>query len=100
MGYGSLQRVLYAETNIYYSAQEPSARRPASRPVRDEAPAQSDTFQKRPNLLDSQRRTTTGTRFAAYNLDPTLTEFSQILTELYSVLPNALSPPTLVPAAG
>jgi primosomal protein N' len=33
-------------------------------------------------------------------LDPTLTEFSQILTELYSVLPNALSPPTLVPAAG
>ncbi|KIW64559.1 hypothetical protein PV04_09484 [Phialophora macrospora] len=38
---------------------EPSGRRPIPRTGKDEPLMQSETFQKRPTLLDSQRRTTT-----------------------------------------
>ncbi|KAJ9602747.1 hypothetical protein H2200_012527 [Cladophialophora chaetospira] len=43
----------------WMGTQEPTGRRALPRASKDEAPIQNETFQKRPTLLDSHRRTTT-----------------------------------------
>ncbi|KIW33251.1 uncharacterized protein PV07_00118 [Cladophialophora immunda] len=43
----------------WMGAQELSGRRPIARGVKEDQPAQSDPFQKRPTIIDTQRRTAT-----------------------------------------
>ena len=53
--------------NSLLRAQEPATRRPAARIKLDDQALSSETFQKRPTLLEGQRRTTTGTSDEAMN---------------------------------